>query len=286
MIETLEKQWTDGRTGTAGQVAGDLVLADLSRKYGAISRLKGTVFTTPTHIVIGRICGSNRYLLTPEVHWSTFSPGQEDDLRIDGALAERSIVYLFATLIPATSSVEYWLIPSRILKGALAAIKPRRDGDLIVRIHQRGDKTYLYETDVTGFHCTVPLNSEARKRLDAAANNQARHAERASTLKVISGEPGNTELSNLSDSDLPNKYCDAFRVSTIIMGREGSLSLPAWLREQLGLREGMRALAFQDGRRIVLQPVRLGEFRSARGSLKGTGALEALVDERRREKEL
>ena len=52
------------------------------------------------------------------------------------------------------------------------------------------------------------------------------------------------------------------------------------------IEEGTRAYVYQDGDAIVLKPITPKHIKSLRGSLKGAGVLKALMDDRKREREL
>ena len=67
---------------------------------------------------------------------------------------------------------------------------------------------------------------------------------------------------------------------------KGQVVLPWWLRKELDIKKGTRALVFQEGDAIVLKPITPRHIRNLRGSLKGSGVLKALMDSRKREREL
>ncbi len=67
---------------------------------------------------------------------------------------------------------------------------------------------------------------------------------------------------------------------------KGQIVIPAGLRKKYGIKDGTRIHILDDGERIILQPITHEYIRSLRGSLKGGGAMKALLEDRRREKEL
>jgi AbrB family looped-hinge helix DNA binding protein len=67
---------------------------------------------------------------------------------------------------------------------------------------------------------------------------------------------------------------------------KGQVVIPNWLRKQFDIEEGTRALVYQDGDAIVLKPITPRQIRSLRGSLKGSGVLKSLMDDRNREREI
>jgi AbrB family looped-hinge helix DNA binding protein len=66
----------------------------------------------------------------------------------------------------------------------------------------------------------------------------------------------------------------------------GQVAIPHWLRKELGIQEGTRALVYQEGDSIVLKPITSRHIKNLRGSLKGSGVLKSLMDCRNREREL
>ena len=67
---------------------------------------------------------------------------------------------------------------------------------------------------------------------------------------------------------------------------KGQVVIPRWLRKEFEIEEGTRALVYPEGDHIALKPVTPKYIRSLRGSLKGTGVLKALMEDRKREREL
>jgi AbrB family looped-hinge helix DNA binding protein len=78
----------------------------------------------------------------------------------------------------------------------------------------------------------------------------------------------------------------ARKTDTIHFSVKGQVVIPGWLRKEFDIEEGTRAFVYQDGDSIVLKPITPKHIRNLRGSLKGTGALKALIDDRKREREL
>ena len=67
---------------------------------------------------------------------------------------------------------------------------------------------------------------------------------------------------------------------------KGQVVIPRWLRKEFDIEEGTRALVYQEGDAIVLKPITPRHIKNLRGSLKGSGALKALMDDRKRERDL
>jgi len=79
---------------------------------------------------------------------------------------------------------------------------------------------------------------------------------------------------------------DTHRTDTIYFTVKGQVVIPRWLRKEFEIEEGTRALVYQEGDRIVLKPLTPQHIKRLRGSLKGTGVLQALMADRKREREL
>jgi AbrB family looped-hinge helix DNA binding protein len=76
------------------------------------------------------------------------------------------------------------------------------------------------------------------------------------------------------------------KTDTIHFSVKGQVVIPRWLRQEFDIEEGTRALVYQEGDAIVLKPITPRHIRNLRGSLKGSGALKALMDDRKRERDL
>jgi AbrB family looped-hinge helix DNA binding protein len=76
------------------------------------------------------------------------------------------------------------------------------------------------------------------------------------------------------------------KTDTIRFTVKGQVVIPRWLRTLFDIEEGTRALVYQEGDAIVLKPITPRHIRTLRGSLKGSGVLKALMDDRKRERDL
>jgi AbrB family looped-hinge helix DNA binding protein len=76
------------------------------------------------------------------------------------------------------------------------------------------------------------------------------------------------------------------RTGTIHFTVKGQVVIPSWLRKQFDIEVGTRALVYSDGDAIVLKPITHRHIKNLRGSLKGSGVLKSLMDDRKREREL
>lgn len=66
---------------------------------------------------------------------------------------------------------------------------------------------------------------------------------------------------------------------------KGQVVIPAPLRRKFGINPGTKVHFSEEEGRIVLRPVTRDYIRSVRGMLKGSGVLQELMAERRRERE-
>ncbi|MBM4030486.1 MAG: AbrB/MazE/SpoVT family DNA-binding domain-containing protein [Planctomycetes bacterium] len=66
---------------------------------------------------------------------------------------------------------------------------------------------------------------------------------------------------------------------------KGQVVIPAVLRRKFGIKPGTRVNFREEEGRIVLRPVTRDAIRKVRGMLKGSGVLQGLMEERRRERE-
>jgi len=76
------------------------------------------------------------------------------------------------------------------------------------------------------------------------------------------------------------------RTDTIYFTVKGQVVIPRWLRKEFDIQEGTRAYVYQEGDAIVLKPITPRHIKNLRGSLKGSGVLKALMEDRQREREL
>lgn len=65
---------------------------------------------------------------------------------------------------------------------------------------------------------------------------------------------------------------------------KGQIVIPATLRRKYGIKVGTKILIYDDGEHILLKPVTEQYLKKLQGSLKGKGALKALLAERAKDK--
>lgn len=66
---------------------------------------------------------------------------------------------------------------------------------------------------------------------------------------------------------------------------KGQIVIPAALRRKYGIKNGTKIIVTDTGDAILLKPMTEQYLRNLQGSLKGTGALKVLLEERRKDKE-
>ena len=76
------------------------------------------------------------------------------------------------------------------------------------------------------------------------------------------------------------------KTDTVCFSVKGQVVIPRWLRKQFEIEEGTRAHVSPTAEGILIRPITRAFIRSLRGSLKGSGALKALMEDRQRERDL
>ena len=78
----------------------------------------------------------------------------------------------------------------------------------------------------------------------------------------------------------------ATKTDTVYFSIKGQVVIPSWLRRQFEIEEGTRAHVMATPQGILIKPVTRAYIKSLRGSLKGRGVMKALMEDRKREREL
>ena len=65
---------------------------------------------------------------------------------------------------------------------------------------------------------------------------------------------------------------------------KGQIVIPAQLRRKYGIKRGTRIVVLDNSDSIILKPMTEEYLRKLQGSLKGSGALKALLEERRKDR--
>ena len=75
-------------------------------------------------------------------------------------------------------------------------------------------------------------------------------------------------------------------MDTVYFSVKGQIVIPRWLRKKFEIEKGTRACVLSTPQGILIKPVTRAYIKSLRGSLKGSGVLNALMVDRKREQEL
>jgi hypothetical protein len=173
--------WDDGRSGAAGCLAGNLVLAHLRDAAGeSFSERKGTTFFGSGAIWIGRMCSTDAYLYGRDRHWANLSLEQHREISHEAGLEGRSVKYLFITALAGQPVIHYWTIPGALVERA-AFSDSRHAADYVYALHIRehdDGRFYLETEDVTEHHHVLPLNPASSSRLDDAFDATRRARQR------------------------------------------------------------------------------------------------------------
>ena len=78
----------------------------------------------------------------------------------------------------------------------------------------------------------------------------------------------------------------ATKPETVCFSIKGQVVIPHRLRKDFEIEEGTKAYVEATPEGILIRPLTAKHIRSLRGSLKGSGVLKALMEDRRREKEV
>ena len=76
------------------------------------------------------------------------------------------------------------------------------------------------------------------------------------------------------------------KVEMVYFSIKGQVVIPRRLREEFEIEEGTRAYVQSTPQGILIKPLTAKHIRSLRGSLKGSGVMRALLEDRKKEKEL
>jgi len=78
----------------------------------------------------------------------------------------------------------------------------------------------------------------------------------------------------------------AAKTETVYFSAKGQVVIPRRLRKEFEIEEGTRAYVQSTPQGILIKPVTTKFIRGLRGSLKGSGVMKALMEDRNREREL
>lgn len=73
---------------------------------------------------------------------------------------------------------------------------------------------------------------------------------------------------------------------TVNFGANGQVVIPTRPREEFDIEEGTKVQVYEENGCIVLKPIPGKFIKSVRGSLKGSGVLKAMMEDRQRERQI
>lgn len=147
-----KKEWLDNRSGTEGQEIGNTVLTALEEQLGEdISHEKGTVFTSPSYVIVGRICATIKYLQNNVLHFSNMSAAQVAGMNE----FRKKILYLFISANEI--NIHYWLVPGKIIERVISKLVPKPSANSsFLRIINRNGQHCLAGQNITKYHTAIP----------------------------------------------------------------------------------------------------------------------------------
>jgi len=150
--------WSDNRSGPVGRLVGTKVLQRIEKATSEqFTHVKGTVFETPTKVVVARVCTNDVYVQKGYIHWCNVGQAQFDSLKGTG----KEAFYLFITL-RADGDVHYWLVPAQTVGKALKKVTPKKQSggvSYFLKVAETDEgKFVLANQDVTDRHETFKLD--------------------------------------------------------------------------------------------------------------------------------
>ena len=76
------------------------------------------------------------------------------------------------------------------------------------------------------------------------------------------------------------------KTDTVNFGSKGQVVITRRLRKEFEIEEGTKAQVYEENGNIILKPITSKFIKSLRGSLKGTGVMKAMMEDRKRERAL
>lgn len=155
--------WNDNRSGLIGCMTGNMVLSQIAEddgiKRNEVTHEKGTIFSTPSKVIVGRVCTSDRYLQKEVAHFCNMSASQTEAL---AAFNEKDPFFLFITI--SANHINYWMVPGTVVNKVVKTLKPKPSSPTcFVRIYQRGGEFLLGDTqNITKYHKTIPIKRTSK----------------------------------------------------------------------------------------------------------------------------
>ena len=76
------------------------------------------------------------------------------------------------------------------------------------------------------------------------------------------------------------------KAESVYFSVKGQVVIPRRLRKEFEIEDGTKATVVSTPEGILLKPITRSYIKSLRGSLKGTGVMKAMMEDRKREREL
>lgn len=76
------------------------------------------------------------------------------------------------------------------------------------------------------------------------------------------------------------------KLDTVSFGTKGQVVIPRKLRREFEIEDGTKATVVSTPEGILLKPITRTYIKSLRGSLKGSGVMKAMMEDRKRERAL
>lgn len=155
--------WQDNRSGNVGCITGNIILSQFAKEKGLkkkeVVHEKGTIFSTPEHIIVGRICASDQYLQKDIAHFCNMSPSQTKSIKHD----KKEPLYLFITV--SKSLVHYWLVPGKIVDHVMRHLETKPSSpSCFLRITDKSGKFFLGSENITQFHRSIPIPRNLKQK--------------------------------------------------------------------------------------------------------------------------
>jgi hypothetical protein len=194
--------WNDGRSGAAGCLAGNLVLADIrDRERERFAERKGTTFFGSASIWVGRVCSTDAYLSARDRHWANLALEQHREVMSEANVHGWSVRYLFITAQASAPSIHYWIVPGELVERIVFSDQKKFAADYVAAVHIReNERRYQLEgQDITSFHHVLDLNPNDASRLERAFESARQQRERRAKRRGLASPTVPTEWAGAVD---------------------------------------------------------------------------------------
>lgn len=237
--------WCDRRSGRAGQIAGNLVLSELARRFREeIHHRKGTTFVSAKHVYVARACGTADYLAKNEAHWCNLSPVQHREVVKEARKQRRKLLFVFITATP--DKVHYWRVPASVTARVLSRLTPKpSDKSCFLRIRRREGRFFLEDEDVTQYHAVLQPDDALAAELSTALLKSQKLNRTPDTFPPFQDKP-------------QSRYAGDVCLQRIFQhGDELAVLLPRTVTEETDVSAGSLVQATASSGAILLRPVEI-----------------------------